>query len=909
MDFNVSKTDLLNITTRVRLSNQDVSQRLGSISGKFSLWWARCWGGIPQWAANHVQATRKLERAIYELKSHQPAQVPKESIETLQQSRCYVTQLAARVRTAELIRSITPQLPYVKGQPALYHLEPANTSKGIEACRSECHLNLGLLLAVYERTSNKKLKEQISFLALNYLFKAAPIAPQDLALSPEIINRQLSQLQLGLWNPGLSYNRESDVFNAHFEKEINAAVASACGKRFVLLDSLDIDDVLSTQFALFKIDALDKLSHWLVQFDQAPESLGEAMPAPPLIDCTAMLEPYIYTGNDPEKNLRFKRKVNELEVLLNELIEKAAQGKSERLKVWLKLNMICICKCKVKKISFLKTIPLFLAEQFLECPLSPEEAHLKKQSYFKEIILERPYSLFCHFLSHTGSRLGSVAGRKILSTLAPLKKLVINCFGTLTQYAVKGKNILYFRQPRELTQRSLFLRLRKTFESDKSYLHTLGAPTLQLIEGVLAEISQKQWIAANQDLDKRELIQTCLYRLFVHLGNSEKHQADFAKFAHEMELIHYELMTLVTLFDVLRNADFHQLYLKRLGSTIPDPLKPYVSSGLTKSSMNTFAGIQTAVGTGRAAYTQGIHFEFKEMLGANRSFEALQKAGKLDTVDLYLSEFNHNISLYLDPVYTHAPVIAEIEALLKNRPANGNPLTVALDTTIDTVNSDKVEALLNHFSREIEEGRLIVAVFQSGQKFWLNGMDNVYGSPVYIVNNEAKTKRSFDFLFNRDAYKTDPLSKQWFCLLNKYVPHSDNYQRTIFKNAKAVLSHVPHALQPEQKGVIRVSTVADDSETFFVDLKCYGPFSSSLAYELQERLFKRFADRSATIYSRGGYGYYHPNLVKFMKGFDESQSYTTLRISLGINPDDNALLIEFLHEAAVLSGHVARTDH
>ncbi len=475
----------------------------------------------------------------------------------------------------------------------------------------------------------------------------------------------------------------------------------------------------------------------------------------------------------------------------------------------------------------------------------------------------------------------------------------------MTKYSGLGPNVIYFKSKLELVEKDLFLRLSHQFKKNKGYLASLGSPTLELIKGCLNEIDEKKWLIFNENLDRRELVQTCLYRICMHLGNAEVHQDNFSKFAQYMELIHYELSTLLYLFEPFKDANFSDIYLERLDDVIPPPLKKYFSAGLTKSAMNTLTGIRVAVGPEcQPTFTHGTHFEIMDIFGQDQSFDTLLKKKKdcLSTIDLYLGEFNHNISLFANGNnYTSSNPIKEIDLLLINR-SEGKPLTVAMDCTIDYLKSSKARELIEHFTGNILAGDLNIIFYQSGQKFWLLGMDHVYGSPYFMLNNGDPKWKSFDMLKTSEAFKSDALSRQWFCLTNKYALTSDAYRKAIFENTRYLLDRVPAELLPENEGKIRISQASDSVDSCFIDIKCYGNESFSLAHQLQQRLYDRFIQQGTMLYSRAGYGYYHANLVKFMNGYDEEVNYKTLRITPGINPQENKILLAFFQDAINLPG-------
>jgi hypothetical protein len=145
-------------------------------------------------------------------------------------------------------------------------------------------------------------------------------------------------------------------------------------------------------------------------------------------------------------------------------------------------------------------------------------------------------------------------------------------------------------------------------------------------------------------------------------------------------------------------------------------------------------------------YEKDSHFELAHFIGTEKTTPQVLQDKEIQRVDLYLTEFNHNISF--DPMlekYHAGKVIDEIEMLLKEK-ALTKHLTVAVDCTIDAINSARVAKLLSHFENEIKEGKLNFIFFRSGLKFDLFGMDHMYGSPYFIVNNGDPKWNGFSVL-------------------------------------------------------------------------------------------------------------------------------------------------------------------
>ncbi len=256
--------NLMSLIKEVQQSNQIVSSELNSISGTFSLWIQDQFCPTPpDWAMNHVKITQLLERSIQELK-FTPHGIPQEAFDALKEGKWGIKQLGLQIDLAKILKcsESEPALPFLANQPALHQLQSQGPHLELASCLNEWHLHLGLIMSVYQRTKDEKLKEQIRFLALNYLYKAAPISPNDIAISRETIDILFEKMQLGIWNPGISYNRESDIFDAFFTKEIRSVLSTNCGESFVIVDSLDIDSILNLDFSFVKIKSLNDLTDY-----------------------------------------------------------------------------------------------------------------------------------------------------------------------------------------------------------------------------------------------------------------------------------------------------------------------------------------------------------------------------------------------------------------------------------------------------------------------------------------------------------------------------------------------------------------------------------------------------------------------------------------------------------------------
>lgn len=277
-------------------------------------------------------------------------------------------------------------------------------------------------------------------------------------------------------------------------------------------------------------------------------------------------------------------------------------------------------------------------------------------------------------------------------------------------------------------------------------------------------------------------------------------------------------------------------------------------------------------------------------MGGTRTLDQALNDPAVEKVDLYVAEFNHNIDI--DPNHTNyqkGSVIQDIRNIFEKKP-NTDQLTVAIDATIDFTNSDDMKELFSAFAKEIQEGKLNIVVFRSGQKFDMLGLDNYFGSPFYAVNNGDKKWADFNNIATEEVFHTDALSQQYFSWMAETGPQlAEEYKGHIFNNARAILDVVPPGLKPGVHDGVCVCTFENDVKTPFIDIKLKLPEPQN--YEMRKWISNRFKElfinEGKFLYERGSFGFAHPNITWIDPKF---------RINPGIDADDIRIFAQFLQE-------------
>ncbi|BBI18074.1 hypothetical protein [Neochlamydia sp. S13] len=772
----------------------------------------------------------------------------------------------------------------------------------IENSQTDWSLNLALLKNSYKKTQDPQLKKQIEFMATNYLEKSAPIYLNMMKL----LQRKIGVLfQVGPYT-NYHYHRMGFRQNPGLGAEINKNLAFTHKSPLILTDTTEVTQFFPLNFHV--IDSAISEAEWETTLTQAlnahfskfakepRQAFSQAMNVSLLVDLTSSLEELVKTNGKREKEEAFEKQLDSIRTSLNcsfdRSIEKFRMQHPElskistsKFKKLLQQNSTCICRLTLDEIAGIKVLPVF--------------TDLKG----KKILQKHP--AFLDFIEQTGLYIGAIN----------MRKHILNGFNIRPdiKYPIKGpdaKDIpnkdVYFPDKLDLTKLALFDRFLAKVSSPEMHAYSphlaiLGESTLHLLKGLLNEISDKQWKKFQGHPIKREIIQTSLFKIKEHLATAELFMDDYSKYAQEIELVHCEIANLLTLTAPFEEKAFPTILPKQLAN-VPEELRPLIKAGLGKTAVNVFAGINAALLNlnphPTRVFSTGFYYEQASFIGNDQRIENALQDSSLKQIDLYACQFNPNIEIDADHThYAIRDVKEDIRQILWQKNEN-KQLTVAVDCTIDYINSPKVHDLLATFQEEIKDGKLNFVFFRSGQKFDMFGMDNYYGSPFYMVNNGKAPWDAFNSLTEDIAHKTDQLSLQWFSLAYKYTTEQmDSYRSAIFKNTREILDGVPPLLQPlgkESSQKIRISTADPEMECSFIDIKLIGKGHALKSRAIMGLFYKKCLAKGIKVHSRASFGFYHPNCIIISVNAEEGSS--TIRINPGLNPEENQVIAGFIKE-------------
>lgn len=430
--------------------------------------------------------------------------------------------------------------------------------------------------------------------------------------------------------------------------------------------------------------------------------------------------------------------------------------------------------------------------------------------------------------------------------------------------------------------------------------------TLSILEGLLEKVSDEHWTQVMRCPTQGALVERAFDRIEQELIEilEKDPKTRFFAIASELEKVHAEITVLLEIFSPYKAADFPVIYHEVL-STTPQALRPLASYSIHASGMTSMTGVLQAVKKmqGRAPYIlfgENTYYECVTIGDHVTHCIPVEEATERDwqEVDLLLAQFNPALKrIYLTPTaYKVEPIVDMLQKAFATR--GGKPLTLALDCTIDYIDSPRVGALLEAFQDEIESGLLNVVCYRSGLKFDLFGMDNYCGAPFYMIHSKAAHWAPFDALLDAPALVTDPLSVNWFCLAYKNAaPYLEQYRKHIFDNTRAVLDKIPPRLFQEGSR-FRIVPFDHETDLSFFDIKITGPGhtirGSTLAGGL---LYLKCMEKGVPIFYRRSIGFYHSNFAMLF-----SDENATIRLTLGIDADEVPLFIEIFQLMDTMNG-------
>lgn len=469
-------------------------------------------------------------------------------------------------------------------------------------------------------------------------------------------------------------------------------------------------------------------------------------------------------------------------------------------------------------------------------------------------------------------------------------------FIELDRWANPPKRAIPKRIPFAIPSKEKMISFLKTYQwaSENSQKTLMVHGTLQVLSALLDQLSPEKWNEVINCPTKSSITSLAFDRIQqqLQLIAEKERESSFFETACHLEQIHADLSSLLEIFSLFEMHDFAPIY-RDLLNFIPESLKPLTSYALHASGMTSVAGIFKAVErtvgkTPRVLYGENTYFECINAAHLVSNASPIEEAMEEDwkNVDLILAQFNPVLKKVDSPniEYKTERVSEVLHRALKHK----KPITLALDCTLDLINSNRVRELLTEFQEEIQNGFLNIVCYRSGLKFDLFGMDNYCGAPLFMIHGPSWT--AFDALLEDPALQTDDLSLNWFCLAyQNAAAQLELYQKQVFENTRAFLNKIPPRLF-NKKSPYRIIPVEEGADPAFIDIKITGPFHQMRGSTLVGGcLSVKCMEKGQPIFYRPSLGLYHPNFTMIF-----GETCTTMRLTLGLDPAQVDVLVNCL---------------
>ncbi len=448
--------------------------------------------------------------------------------------------------------------------------------------------------------------------------------------------------------------------------------------------------------------------------------------------------------------------------------------------------------------------------------------------------------------------------------------------------------------PIKTASKEEFLSFLTSFENGYQSCHPqkqwMIRGTLRLLKGLL---SHEKWDVVSHSPTRSALAGISFAKIQEQYNLLKDEKQSFFETTTTLEQIHAHISSLLEISKPFEPADFSSIY-QHLLTTLPENLKSVTTYAVHASGMTSLTGIFKATEKmlkkpSRVLYGENAYYECMDNAKLISHAAMIDEATEEDwkEVDLILAQFSPSLKkVIIKPQgYRIEKVRETLRRTLQVR--NNKPLTLALDCTLDYINSPRVGQLFKEFEHEIESGILNVVCYRSGLKFDLFGMDNYCGAPLFMTHNQDPKWDSFAALLTDPVLQTDSLSLNWFCLAyQNAAPELETYRKQIFDNTRALLNQVPARLLHDKTASYRIIPVEKEAEAAFIDIKIYGTLhqirGSALVGGL---LYMQCMEEGQPIFFRPSLGFYHPNFTMI---FDKE--CTTIRLTLGLDPAQIPLL-------------------
>lgn len=810
------------------------------------------------------------------------------------------TALRAMARDANLLQSLD-NAQYLDETRLLRTVDTNTPARPISETTREWHLEQATLMKAYrEAGNNPALQKKLALTMLQSFAKAAPLGDTK----AEELGAQVSPLlnQPGFYHRSAATNRLLNTVLADYAKSMGVSMGSAH-----IVDNKTFRDVLAREFVMPGVNTqiTDQQS-----YEQALQALftqaenGVFPTNKVVLDITTMFQQGDRSPSDITAMAQALEKT---------FLAKAEQFLKTHPNVDQKKFAAMMTDLQIGAMTTHKGVDVLLTPPFLFRQPGDNDSELQsallKAAKPNDINAHMEFfSAIEHSMIHSGFRLDPIQARKAWLEVSDPSTILSQQGIQLAELATADTPTpKVFASAAGLINHASFKQFEAlaTLKNAPPYLKTLPEATAHMLRGLATYNANDGGIdkaMGDQGLD--EVLQTAYFRMLNAMASAVDSQAvlqdsdnppdaskasqSFIQFMNQVEVIQQEIATLVTLIEPHGADAFGNSIRTMLTAQGPNG-KPVIPAGLDEpsvqlkpSAMHTLASILSSVEALKqsnqlnVAVLKDHYYESAGAVAASKTYSLSQLDGDdvrdpnggtrplfpgsiqgKKPLDIYVADFHHNISLERNH-YQVENLQHQVDELYRNNLV-ADKFTVAIDSTIDFVNSQDIQAFLEHNKERIESGKLNVVLFRSAQKFDMFGMDNYYGGFTVNINDHA----SFGDFNTRMAAPEDQSKGPSLQGLSHVAVHApqdmDTYRSALMASTKRFYDALPPGLiwSGNSTSAMQVART-DDPNAVFLDIKFPGNEKASEAF--MERL-KAFAKKQGLpLTGRASFGFATTNL-------------------------------------------------
>lgn len=379
------------------------------------------------------------------------------------------------------------------------------------------------------------------------------------------------------------------------------------------------------------------------------------------------------------------------------------------------------------------------------------------------------------------------------------------------------------------------------------YIEVYAEATFDMLNGLTTILDDQGGVEkAFEDRGINEVLQIAYFRIANAAQSAIFHKDDMLAFLNDIELIHDQIQMIIAITQpYVQDVDLERSVQKSMESVVPKKYQPIVrhKASAMHSLSSIFASVEHLKGSEKPVQVLALKDNYYEASGAQGFDGAVQHAkafktktldgqrlkqdeemtdqayvdGQLPEVgslDLYVCDFHHNISVQSNEYHVE-DLISQIDNLYaKNIPSNA--FTVAVDCTVDFIESKDNEKLVNHFQDKIDAGVLNIVLFRSAQKFDMLGMDNYYGGFTVTINSgDSGPFKAFNDRMKRDDDQVQGLAHQGMAHIMEHgARHTDIYRKALMDNTQYLYRGLISAGMGEATSPIYIAPTTDPNAAF-----------------------------------------------------------------------------------------------